>query len=359
MNKIGVVLGVATVAVLSGCMDPNYKGHRKTVFNTNQPAATDVAEPARPVQTPPAVTPADDQDPIIVVNDDFDTKPVVKPVDVKPVDKPAVDKPAAPETTTYIVQRGDTLSKISKKTNITINAIKRANPQLKDDTVRLGQKLTLPGKVEIGEQTVPEGAFAKPAAKPAAKPYAPYDGATQDYVVKSGDMLGTIARKNGITVRQLKDLNGLSSDVVRIGQKLRVPAGKVAAAASAAAPAQAKPVAQTQAKVQAKTTAVPTQTKVQEKPVVKADASAPAADTAKKAADEAAVSAPVVEAPVVETPVEKYINYTVQDGEDLVGISINFDLTTSEIRQLNNLSDDAPVTPGMVLKLPAGSVQAQ
>ena len=28
------------------------------------------------------------------------------------------------------------------------------------------------------------------------------------------------------------------------------------------------------------------------------------------------------------------------------------------IRQ-NNLSDDAPVTPGMVLKLPAGSVQAQ
>ena len=345
MNKIGVVLGVATVAVLSGCMDPNYKGHRKSVFTTNRPVATDVVEPAKPVQpvqAPPPDTP--DATTTIVVNDDIDTKPVVKPVDTEPV----VDKPAAPETTTYIVQRGDTLSKISKKTNITINAIKRANPQLKGDTVRLGQKLTLPGKVEIGEQTVPEGAFAKPAAKPAAKPYAPYSGATQEYVVKSGDVLGTIARKNGISVRQLKDLNGLSTDVVRVGQKLRVPAGK-AAVATAAAPA--KPAAAPSVvKTSAKTVPVPTQTKAQEeKADVEKKADAPASDATK----------PAVEEPVVETPAEKYVNYTVQDGEDLVGISINFDLTTSEIRQLNNLSDDAPVTPGMVLKLPAGSVQAQ
>ena len=345
MNKIGVVLGVATVAVLSGCMDPNYKGHRKSVFNTNQPVATDVVEPAKPVQPVQAPTPdTPDATTTIVVNDDIDTKPVVKPVDTKPV----VDKPAAPETTTYIVQRGDTLSKISKKTNITINAIKRANPQLKGDTVRLGQKLTLPGKVEVGEQTVPEGAFAKPAAKPAAKPYAPYAGATQEYVVKSGDVLGTIALKNGISVRQLKDLNGLSSDVVRIGQKLRVPAGK-AAVATATAPA--KPAAAPSVvKTSAKAASVPTQTKAQEeKADVEKKADASASDATK----------PAVEEPVVETPAEKYVNYTVQDGEDLVGISINFDLTTSEIRQLNNLSDDAPVTPGMVLKLPAGSVQAQ
>ena len=351
MNKIGVVLGVATVAVLSGCMDPNYKGHRKSVFTTNQPVATDVVEPAKPVQPVQAQTPDTPDATAIVVNDDIDTKPVVKPVDTKPV----VDKPAAPETTTYIVQRGDTLSKISKKTNITINAIKRANPQLKGDTVRLGQKLTLPGKVEVGEQTVPEGAFAKPAAKPTAKPYAPYEGATQEYVVKSGDVLGTIARKNGISVRQLKDLNGLSSDVIRIGQKLRVPAGK-AAVATAAAPA--KPAAAPAVvKTSAKAAPVPTQTKAQEKKAdVEKKADAPASDATKPAVES---TTPAVEEPVVETPAEKYVNYTVQDGEDLVGISINFDLTTSEIRQLNNLSDDAPVTPGMVLKLPAGSVQAQ
>ena len=161
-------------------------------------------------------------------------------------------------------------------------------------------------------------------------------------------MLGTIARKNGISVRQLKDLNGLSSDVVRIGQKLRVPAGK-AAVATAAAPA--KPAAAPSVvKTSAKAAPVPTQTKAQEeKADVEKKADAPASDATK----------PAVEEPVVETPAEKYVNYTVQDGEDLVGISINFDLTTSEIRQLNNLSDDAPVTPGMVLKLPAGSVQAQ
>ena len=44
MNKIGVVLGVATVAVLSGCMDPNYRGDRKSVFTRKQPVARDVVE---------------------------------------------------------------------------------------------------------------------------------------------------------------------------------------------------------------------------------------------------------------------------------------------------------------------------
>ena len=122
-----------------------------------------------------------------------------------------------------------------------------------------------------------------------------------------------------------------------------------AAVATAAAPA--KPAASSAVvKTSAKAAPVPTQTKAQEeKADVEKKADAPASDATK----------PAVEEPVVETPAEKYVNYTVQDGEDLVGISINFDLTTSEIRQLNNLSDDAPVTPGMVLKLPAGSVQAQ
>ena len=89
MNKIGVVLGVATVAVLSGCMDPNYKGHRKSVFNTNQPVATDVVEPAKPVQPVQALPPdTPDATTTIVVNDDTDTKPVVKPA------APSAAKPA-------------------------------------------------------------------------------------------------------------------------------------------------------------------------------------------------------------------------------------------------------------------------
>ena len=48
------------------------------------------------------------------------------------------------------------------------------------------------------------------------------EGVPETYVVKRGDVLGTIARRNGTTVARLKALNGLKSDRIRIGQRLRV-----------------------------------------------------------------------------------------------------------------------------------------
>jgi LysM repeat protein len=46
----------------------------------------------------------------------------------------------------------------------------------------------------------------------------------EQYVVKSGDTLSLISEAFGTTVRRLKELNGLKSDNLRIGQKLLVPA---------------------------------------------------------------------------------------------------------------------------------------
>ncbi|MBO7130577.1 MAG: LysM peptidoglycan-binding domain-containing protein, partial [Fibrobacterales bacterium] len=59
--------------------------------------------------------------------------------------------------------------------------------------------------------------------KPAFKPYT---GPTKEYVVKGGDSLGKIAYANGITIKCLKEMNGLKSNNIRIGQKLKVPAEK-------------------------------------------------------------------------------------------------------------------------------------
>jgi membrane-bound lytic murein transglycosylase D len=42
------------------------------------------------------------------------------------------------------------------------------------------------------------------------------------YRVKSGDVLGTIASKHGITITQLKEWNNLSSNLIRVGQTLTV-----------------------------------------------------------------------------------------------------------------------------------------
>ena len=45
-------------------------------------------------------------------------------------------------------------------------------------------------------------------------------------VVKRGDVLVTIARREGVSVAQLKRWNGLDSDFIRIGQELKVGPAK-------------------------------------------------------------------------------------------------------------------------------------
>ena len=43
------------------------------------------------------------------------------------------------------------------------------------------------------------------------------------YTVKSGDTLGKIAKKHGTTVAAVKKANGLRSDMIKPGQKLKIP----------------------------------------------------------------------------------------------------------------------------------------
>jgi LysM repeat protein len=43
------------------------------------------------------------------------------------------------------------------------------------------------------------------------------------YVVKSGDTLSKIADKFNVSLTKLKSKNGLNSDVIRPGQKLKIP----------------------------------------------------------------------------------------------------------------------------------------
>lgn len=51
-------------------------------------------------------------------------------------------------------------------------------------------------------------------------------GQTIDYVVQRGDTLSVIAQRHGVSLQQLRALNQLSSDTIRIGQQLRVPYGR-------------------------------------------------------------------------------------------------------------------------------------
>jgi hypothetical protein len=68
---------------------------------------------------------------------------------------------------------------------------------------------------EPGPDPVPAVRAALPKASPSAA------GAGY-YIVKDGDNLGQIARRNGTTVEALKTRNKLKSNLIRTGQKLRV-----------------------------------------------------------------------------------------------------------------------------------------
>ena len=323
MNKLGVVLGLAAVAVVAGCKDPDYVDPRIGKVQ-NQPVDIAVDEPKE------------------VVKADEVKQDEPKAVEVKPVEEPklaepksAEVKPVEPEYTIYIVQRGDYLAKISKRYNIKVDAIRNLN-NLKGDVIRIGQKLKLPGKVEVGEQKEPAKVSAKAQSKP-AKAFAPYAGATKEYVVKSGDTLGAIAYGNGINIRQLKQLNNLNSDMLKIGQKLKVPASKAAPAVNTA---KTDPVAK------------------KEDPVAEASA-VPAVPVAASVVDEPQKVEPPVAGPVEETPVAPASGKThvVKEGEDLTGISITWGVSPAAICELNNINDTDPLTPGTVLKLPADAQQ--
>ena len=330
MNKLGIVLGIAAVAVIAGCKDPNYQRKPSQTADVKD-VGTQVEPDAAPVGTP------------VVVEEKHCTcapgtkhtepcqcgAPDCQCIVVKKEAKPL--PPPEPEYTVYIVQRGDYLAKISKKYNVTINSIKRLN-NLKDDNIRIGQKLKLPGKLDVGEQQVPEGAFAKPQAQKTAKAYAPYSGATKEYVVKSGDTLGAIAYGNGINIRQLKELNGLESDVLKIGQKLKIPAEKVVVAKKVEAKAVEKKAAAPEVKAPAEVPAEPVAAPVEQ--TVEAPAQTPVVDEA---------------APVP--------TYTVQEGDDLTDVSIRFGVSAAAVRELNNLGENDKLVAGQILKLPADAQQ--
>lgn len=103
----------------------------------------------------------------------------------------------------YIVQKGDTLYSIAKKYNTTPSAIMSLN-NLMSDVLNVGQSLNIPKDVEsTGEdQDVVD---------------------INTYVVQRGDSLYSIAREFGVSIERLREENGLTTDILTIGQVLTIP----------------------------------------------------------------------------------------------------------------------------------------
>nr|PZN52860.1 MAG: hypothetical protein DIU68_13705 [Chloroflexota bacterium] len=115
-----------------------------------------------------------------------------------------------PVTVTYVVQVGDTLSRIAARFNTTVQAIAQLNGIVNPDRILLGQVLQIPLS-----NVVPP-----PAAPPTATP-APNVPLT--YTVRPGDTLFRISIQFNVPIGQLIQLNGIvDPNRIFIGQVLRL-----------------------------------------------------------------------------------------------------------------------------------------
>ncbi len=92
----------------------------------------------------------------------------------------------------YVVQKGDSLYKISNKIGVDINVLIANNPSVKDGKIRIGQKLKI------------------------------LNGNNIEYTVQKGDTLIRIANKFNIKLSEIIDDNELASTQLQVGQNLIV-----------------------------------------------------------------------------------------------------------------------------------------
>lgn len=117
------------------------------------------------------------------------------------------------EAATYTVQKGDTLTKIAQNHKITVQDIKSWN-NLTNDMIYVAQKL------EVTKKATNEA--LKPSNPSTTKPTTPSKPTTVSYTVVKGDTLSKIAKQYNVTIKDIKDWNGLTTDNIFVGQVLKV-----------------------------------------------------------------------------------------------------------------------------------------
>jgi membrane-bound lytic murein transglycosylase D len=202
------------------------------------------------------------------------------------------DKPLV-TWTTYAAKKGESLDVIAQRYGVPGYQLRAANGPL-----RLNKKGRLvSAQMVLVPSVIPAKAGTQVARAAPATPAAPAEAASgptvTEHRVKSGDSLWTIASYHDMTVEDLKAINGLASDRLRIGQVIKLTDGPVAA------PANPVPV------------------------------KAPAA-------------------PAAASP--RW--HTVQSGDTLYGISQRYNAALADLMRVNNLAPKAILQPGLKLQLP-------
>jgi len=124
----------------------------------------------------------------------------------------------------YTVKKGDNLYTIAKRHNVSVNAIMEHN-NLSSNKLAIGDKISIPqqNKPSVKKETVKKNNENTISQKITviSDPFQ-----VRYHVVKKGDTLTTVAKKYSMSPERLKEINGLSSNKLKLGQQLLIKSSK-------------------------------------------------------------------------------------------------------------------------------------
>ncbi|MEN6465480.1 MAG: tetratricopeptide repeat protein [Syntrophaceae bacterium] len=109
----------------------------------------------------------------------------------------------------HIAKRGETLYSIARVYNVTIQALCSANGRSINHRLKVGERVLIPaqGPARVKKETAGQDRFTT-------------------YHVKPGDSLTSVAKKFHTTMADIKKLNNLKADTLKMGQVLKIRTGE-------------------------------------------------------------------------------------------------------------------------------------
>ncbi len=218
-----------------------------------------------------------------------------------------------PNTITYTVQRGDTVSGLATRFGSSIAAIQQANGLSNAALIFVGQNLVIPVAADSGTAATATPRPTQQVIVITATPSAGTGGpiATTSYVVQPGDTLSSIARRTNTTVQALAQLNGIvNPDRILAGQTLFVGSNVGGPVVTTPLPVVTVPVVATSA------------------------------------------AQPVIVTAVPGNAVTQTGTYIVQPGENLFRISLRFNVSLSELIRANGITNANRIFAGQQIIIP-------
>lgn len=234
------------------------------------------------------------------------------------------------------VRRGESLQQIARRHGTTTKQLMALNGLKSSKSLRAGTTLRLPGTMPV----------------PAARPLVPAEPVGTDvYVVRSGDALSDIARRTGVSERELMDLNRIRNpNYIFEGQRLRVskatPTAVVAAANAPAAADALLPDDQPEEDVAAATETA---------------RSKPQPVSREQAAETSPSLVPGVQSAALADPIDySVLNGTiaVQGNETLGHYGEWLEIAPQRLRELNKMPPGAALALGRRIRLDLSQVSA-